>query len=101
MGMKTLKKIIKEELLKEQILCHLVSPKGHGEGGYISNEEALNLIDKIEYGGKKEIKDPSKLQQFNKTIQQFRQDINGTDTNNDTVDTYLHKLRDLVGCYSL
>jgi hypothetical protein len=101
MKRKILKKIIKEELLKEQILCHLVSPIGSGKGGYIPNEEALNLINKIEFGGKKEIKDPYKLKQFNKTIQQFRKDINGTDTNNDTVDTYLHKLRDLIGCYSL
>ena len=101
METKKLRKLIKEELLKEQILCHLVSPKGNGEGGYIPNEEALNLIDRIEDGGKKEIKDPSKLKQFIKTIQQFRQDIDGIDTNNDTVNTYLHKLRDLVGCYSL
>ena len=96
-----LRKIIKEELLKEQILCHLISPKGNGEGGYIPNDEALELIDKIESGGKAEIKDPSKLKQFLKTIQQFRSDVDHIDTNNDTVDTYLHKLRDLVGCYSL
>ena len=96
-----LRKIIKEELLKEQILCHLISPKGNGEGGYMSNDEALKLIDRIEVGGRKEIRDPEKLSQFLKTIQQFRNDIDHVDTNNDTVDTYLHKLRDLVGCYSL
>lgn len=96
-----IRKIIKEELLKEQVLCHLVSPKGSGHGGYMSNDEALSLINRIERSGTSEIKDKGKLSQFKNTLSQFRNDIKRVDTNNDTVDTYLHKLRDLVGCYNL
>jgi hypothetical protein len=90
-----------KRIILEQILCHLVSPKGTGEGGYISNKEALNLIRKIEDQSEKEIKDPKKKEEFNKVIQQFKKDINNIDTNNDTVDTYLHRLRDIIKCYSL
>ena len=96
-----IKRIIKEELLKEQLLCHLVSPIGNGKGGYMSNSQALSLIDRIEQGAKSEIKDKNKMTQFMSTIKQFRHDIKNADTNNDNVDTYLHKLRDLVGCYNL
>ena len=96
-----IKKIIKEELLKEQVVCHLISPRGNGNGGYMSNEETLELIKKIWESGRKEITDKSKLQTFRKTLQNFKKDIIRVDTNNDTIDTYLHKLRDLVGCYSL
>jgi hypothetical protein len=101
MERKLLKKIIKEELLKEQILCHLISPKGGGNGGYMENGEAIELINKIWLSGKQEIKDSKKLIQFKSTIDNFRKDVNGVDTNNDTVNTYLHKLRNLIGCYSL
>ena len=96
-----IRRIIKEELLKEQLLCHLVSPRGNGKGGYIPNDQTLSLIDRIEQSGNSEIKDRHKLTQFKSTIQQFKQSIKTTDTNNDNVDTYLHKLRDLVGCYNL
>lgn len=95
-----LRRIIKEELLKEQLLCKLISPIGRGKGGYMSNGEALSLINRIE-SGVGEIKDPKKLMMFKKTIEQFKQDINNIDTNNDTIDTNLHKLSDLVGCYRL
>lgn len=98
MKRKILKKIIKEELLKEQIVCHLVAPKGKGNGGYMSNEEALDLINKIQLGGRKEIHDPRIWSKFVETLSDFRQNIKNIDTNNDTVDTYLHKLRDLIGC---
>lgn len=90
-----------KKLLKEQLVCHLISPRGSGEGGYMSNSEAFNLINKIEQGGRSEIKDPNKLSSFLNTLKQFRHDIKNADTNLDTVDTYLHKLRDLVGCYNL
>jgi len=96
-----IRRIIKEELLKEQLLCHLVSPNGSGKGGYMSNDQALSLINRIEQSAKSEIKDKNKLTQFKNIIQQFRHDIKNADTNNDNVDTYLHKLRDLVGCYGL
>jgi hypothetical protein len=96
-----LRRIIKEELLKEQLLCKLISPLGSGKGRYISNDEALNLITRIEYSAKGEIKDPKKLMMFKKSMEQFKQDINNIDTNNDTVNTNLHKLRDLIGCYGL
>lgn len=95
-----IKKIIKEELLREQLLCTLVSPKGHGAGGYMSNGEALALINRIQISAG-EIKDPKKSAIFKQTLSQFRHDITNADTNNDNVDTYLHKLRDLVGCYGL
>jgi len=97
----SLKKIIREELLREQLLCHLISPRGTGKGGYISNKDALSLINKMEQSAKSEIKDQKKLTQFNITIQQFKNDITNVDTNNDSVDTYLHKLRNLFGCYNL
>lgn len=90
-----------KRIILEQILCHIVSPKGTGGGGYISNKEALNLIRKIEDQSEKEIKDPKKRMEFDKVIQQFKKDINNIDTNNDTVDTYLHRLRDIIKCYSL
>jgi hypothetical protein len=95
-----IKRIIREELLREQLLCTLVSPKGHGEDGYMSNGEALSLINRIQTSAG-EIKDPRKAAMFKQTLSQFRHDITNADTNNDNVDTYLHKLRDLVGCYGL
>ena len=89
-------------LLNEQVLCHLVSPlsnrtNGYGTG-YISNEEANALIDKIERSSEMEIKDPNILKRFKETIQEFRREIKDIDTNNDTIDTNLHKLRDLINC---
>lgn len=79
-------------------LCKLVSPKGRGKGGYISNEDAAKLINQLEFGSSKHIKDPKKLKEFRKIIEQFESDIKKSDTNLDTIDTYLHKLRSLVGC---
>jgi len=96
-----IRRIIKEQLLKEQLLCHLVSPRGHGKGGYMSNGEALALINRIQTSAQGEIHDPKKQEMFRQTIAQFKHDITDADTNNDNVDTYLHKLRDIVGCYSL
>ena len=98
-----IRKIIKEELLTEQLVCHLISPTGK-KSTYVSNEEALNLIDKIERSAemnKTALKNQFQRNQFKKTIQQFRDDIKGIDTNNDTIDTYLHKLRTLLNCFSL
>lgn len=92
---------LSENLLKEQIVCHLVSPRGKGKGGYMSNEEALDMIDKIQVEGRKEIHDPQLWVKFVETLSEFRQNIKGVDTNNDTVDTYLHKLRELLKCYNL
>lgn len=89
-------------LLNEQILCHLVSPMPRNLNvygtGYISNEEANSLINKIEMGAEREIKDPELLSKFKKSIQQFRSEIKNLDVNNDTIDTNLHKLRDLINC---
>lgn len=90
-----------EGLLKEQMVCHLVSPRGNGKGGYMSNEEALKMIDKIQIEGRKEIHDPQIWSKFVETLSEFRQSIKNVDTNNDTVDTYLHKLRELLKCYNL
>lgn len=93
---------LSEGLIKEQqITCQMVSPKPKGGGNYISNEEALDLIDKIQIQGRKEIHDPKILAQFIKTLSDFRHDIKGVDTNNDTFDTYLHKLRTLLNCYGM
>jgi hypothetical protein len=97
-----LKKIIKKELLKEQqVTCKMVSPKPRGGGNYISNEEALELIDNIQLQGRKEIRDQKILSQFISTLSEFRNNIKNVDTNNDTVDTYLHKLRTLLKCYGM
>ena len=91
-----------EGLIKEQqITCQMISPKSKSGGNYISNEESLALIDKIQIQGRKEIHDQKILAQFIKTLSDFRHDIEGTDTNNDTFDTYLHKLRTLLKCYDL
>lgn len=90
-----------KNILSEQILCHLISPKGKGKGGYMENEEALVLIEKIKNEGDSEIKDPKKLEEFNNTIEKFKSDIIRVDTNLDTIDTYLHRLRDIVGCFNL
>jgi len=101
--MMNIRKIIKEELLTEQLVCHLISPTGR-KNTYISNEEAFNLIDRIVRSAnmnKTVLKNERTVQQFNKTIQQFRSDIKGIETNNDTVDTYLHKLRTLLSCFNL
>lgn len=93
---------LNENLLKEQqITCQMVAPKPKGGGNYMSNEEALTLIDKIQIQGRKEIHDQKILAQFIKTLSDFRHDIKGVDTNNDTLDTYLHKLRTLLKCYNL
>jgi hypothetical protein len=93
---------LNEGLIKEQqITCQMVSPKPKGGGNYMSNEETLEMIDKIQIEGRKEIHDPKVLAQFIKTVSDFRQDIKGIDTNNDTVDTYLHKLRTLLNCYGM
>jgi hypothetical protein len=89
---------LNEGLLKEnQIICKLVSPKPR-KGNYISNQEALELFENIQSQGQSEIADPKVLEKFNSTIEQFKQDINRLEINNDTVDTYLHKLRTLLGC---
>jgi hypothetical protein len=79
----------------------MISPKTKGGGNYMSNEEALEMIDKIQIQGRKEIHDPKVLTQFIKTVSDFRQDIKGIDTNNDTLNTYLHKLRTLLNCYGM
>lgn len=100
--MMNIKRIIKEELLTEQLVCHLISPTN--KNGYITNEEAFKLIDKIERSAemnKTVLKTQFQIDQFKKTIQQFKNDIKGIDTNNDTIDTYLHKLRTLFNCFSL
>ena len=90
-----------KNILSEQILCHLIAPKGKGKGGYMDNKEALVLIEKIKNEGDSEIKDPKKLEEFNDTIEKFKDNIIKVDTNLDTIDTYLHKLRDIVGCFNL
>lgn len=91
-----------EGLIKEQqITCQMISPKSKGGGYYLSNEETMALIDKIQTQGRKEIHDQKILAQFIKTLSDFRHDIEGTDTNNDTFNTYLHKLRTLLKCYDL
>lgn len=91
-----------EGLIEEQQLtCKMVSPKSKDGGNYMSNQEALELIDKIQIQGRKEIHDPEILTQFVKTLSNFRDDINGVDTNNDTMDTYIHKLRTLLKCYDM
>ena len=79
----------------------MISPPGHERGNYISNEEALSLIDKIQIQGRREIQDQKVLAQFIKTLSDFRQDIKNIDTNNDTFNTYLHKLRTLLNCYGI
>lgn len=79
-------------------LCTLVAPKGTGKGGYISNEEAAKLINQLEFSSNKYIKDPKKLKEFRSVIEKFESDIKRTDTNLDTIDTYLHKLRTITGC---
>lgn len=79
----------------------MVSPKSKDGGNYMSNQEVIELIDKIQVQGKKEIHDPKILAQFVKTLSNFRHDINGVDTNNDTMDTYIHKLRTLLKCYDM
>ena len=84
-------------LKEQQITCKLVSPKP-SKGNYISNQEALELFENIQSQGQSEIVDPKVLKKFNSTIEQFKQDINRLEINNDTVDTYLHKLRTLLGC---
>jgi hypothetical protein len=92
---------LSENLLKEQMVCHLISPRGKGKGGYMSNEEALNMINKMQIEGRKEIHDPQIWAKFVETLSEFKQNIKNVDTNNDTVDTYLHKLRELLKCYNL
>lgn len=92
---------LNENLLKEQMACHLISPRGKGKGGYMSNQEALDMINKIQIQGRKEIHDPETLSKFVETVSDFRQSIKNIDTNNDTIDTYLHKLRELLKCYDI
>jgi hypothetical protein len=95
-----IKKIIREVINNKSYtdVCDMVSPRGHGKGGYMSNEEALNLINKIKLGKEKHIKNPIKLKQFEQVIQNFESDIKRLDANLDTIDTYLHKLRTILGC---
>ena len=93
---------LNEGLLKEQqITCQMISPSGHERGNYISNEEALSLIDKIQIQGRKEIHNQKVLARFIETLSAFRHDIKSIDTNNDTFNTYLHKLRTLLNCYGI
>lgn len=92
---------LSEGILKEQLACKLISPVGHGLGGYVDNDEALKMVDKIQIQGRKEIHDPETLSKFIETISEFREAIKKIDTNNDTVDTYLHKLRELLKCYDI
>lgn len=89
---------INEGLLKEQqITCRLVSPTSK-HGKYIPNESLKKLVNKIQTQGENEIGDLKILEKFNETINQFRKDIDYLEINNDTVNTYLHKLRTLLGC---
>jgi len=93
---------LNESLINEQqITCQMTSPKPKGGGNYISNEEALDMIDKIQVQGRKEIHDQEILAKFIETLSEFRQNIKSIDTNNDTIDTYLHKLRELLKCYNI
>jgi len=95
-----IKKIIREVIEDNSKidLCKLVSPKGTGKGGYMSNEEAAKLINHLEFNSDKHFKDPKKLEEFKSVIEKFESDIKRTDTNLDTIDTYLHKLRTIAGC---
>lgn len=79
-------------------LCKLVSPRGSSAGGYMSNEEAINLINRIKLSGDKHLTGSKKIIEFNKVIEDFKKQIIQVDTNLDTIDTYLHKLRDIVNC---
>jgi hypothetical protein len=91
-----------ESVVKEQqVICKMISPKGHERGNYMSNQEALELINKIQVSGRKKIQDPKILAQFVKTLSDFRNNIKNVDTNNDTIDTYIHKLRTLLNCYGM
>jgi hypothetical protein len=91
-----------EGLIKEQqVTCQMISPKPKGGGNYMSNQEALELMNTIQVQGRKEIHDPKILAQFVKTLSDFRQNIKDVDTNNDTLNTYLHKLRTLLNCYGM
>ena len=93
---------LNENVLKEQqITCQMVAPKPKGGGNYMSNKEALALIDKIQIQGRKEIHDQKILAQFIKTLSDFRHDIKVVDTNNDALDTYLHNVRNMLKCYDL
>lgn len=93
---------LNEGLIKEQqITCKMISPKSKSGKNYIDNKEALTLIDEIQVQGREEIRDPKVLERFIKTLSDFRHDIKGVDTNNDTIDTYLHKLRTLLKCYNI
>lgn len=106
-GQEVLKKINKLEyvhrdrnLSEQQITCKMVSPKPN-QGMYFSNEEALNLINQMETQGKQEIKNSKTLEQFINTLSEFRESIKKLDVNNDTIDSYLHKLRTLLKCYNI
>lgn len=93
---------IGEGLIKEQqITCKMISPKGNTRGNYISNDQALELIDKIQVQGREEIHDVDMLQKFIETLSDFRHDLKHSDTNNDTTNTYIHKLRTLLKCYDM
>jgi hypothetical protein len=93
---------LNEQLLGEQIACHLISPKGDGNGGYIDNQKALEIVKKIESDTKsyQRLSDKEK-EMFRSTIKNFKNDILRADTNLDTIDTYLHKLANLFKCYPL
>lgn len=91
-----------EGTLKEQVVCHMVSPRGRGKGGYIGNEEAMNLIGQIENDHESLKKLNSKeLKMFYNTIKDFKQDILKSDTNLDNIDTYLHKLTNIFKCHPI
>jgi hypothetical protein len=53
----------------------MVSPKPKDGGNYISNEEALELINNIQLQGRKEIHDQKILSQFISTLSEFRNNI--------------------------
>jgi hypothetical protein len=106
-GQEVLKKINKLEyvhrdrdLNEQHITCKMISPKPK-QGAYFSNEEALNLINQMETQGKEEIKNSETLEQFINTLSEFRESIKKLDVNNDTIDSYLHKLRTLLKCYNI
>ena len=93
---------LKENLLKEQqIACQMISPKPKNGGYYFSNKEALDLIRQMKVQGKQEIKNTKTLKQFINTLSEFKKSIKELNVNNDTIDSYLHKLRTLLKCYNI
>lgn len=93
---------LKENLLKEQqIACQMISPKPKNGGYYVSNKQALDLIRQMKVQGKQEIKNTKTLKQFINTLSEFKKSIKELNVNNDTIDSYLHKLRTLLKCYNI